>query len=59
VQGQVQIRDGPSYSDWDCPEIGRLTSRLKSTITVTFVAGRSYGGICHDQHIRGKDRDAD
>ena len=55
----VQMKDGPPYSTWDCPEIGRLTSRLHSTITFTFVAGHNYGGMGHDQHIGGRGRDAD
>src|SRR5271157_1232163 len=43
--------NGPPYSACDCPEIGPLTSRLLSTITLTFVGGYDYGGKGHGEHF--------
>ncbi len=37
-------------SKQDCPEIGPFTSRPPSTITRTFVAGYSYGGVSWPAH---------
>ena len=39
--------------------MGPLTSRLPSTITYTFVAGCSYGGVGYGEHLGGGGGDAD
>src|SRR5208283_5293705 len=54
-----QSKDAPLYSASACPDIGPLTSRLPSTITYTFVAGYSYGGVGYGEHSGGGGWDTD
>jgi len=54
-----RYKDGPRDSTRGCPEIGRLTSRLASTITLNFVTGYSYEGVGHDEHMVAGGLDTD